>query len=204
MPCLVPGGTRSFFVPCSVGTSTSAPPSASATVIGTSTSKWSPLRANTGDSLTLVTTNRSPDGPPRSPASPLPASRIREPSFTPAGMFTRYFLSSRMRPSPWQVWQGCSITVPEPPQRSHGRVMEKSPWPCDSTPRPWQTGQTTGWVPGSAPVPRQVGQAACVATETGTCAPSTACSKESETVVSRSRPRSCAGRVRAPPPRRPG
>ena len=104
-----------------------------------------------------------------------------------------------MRPWPWQVWQGCSMTVPEPPQRWHGRVIENRPWPSDSTPRPWQTGHTIGLVPGSAPVPRQVGQAAWVATETGTCAPSTAWSKESETVVSRSRPRSAAGRVRAPP-----
>ena len=95
------------------------------------------------------------------------------------------------------------MIVPEPWQRWQGWEMENSPWPCDSTPRPWQTGQTTGCVPGSAPVPRHVGQAACVATETGTCAPSTACSNESETVVSRSRPRSCAGRVRAPPPRPP-
>ena len=101
-----------------------------------------------------------------------------------------------MRPSPWQVWHGCSITVPEPPQRSHGRVIENRPWPSDSTPRPWQIGHTTGCVPGSAPVPRQVGQAECVATDTGTCAPSTACAKESDTVVSRSRPCSVAGRVR--------
>ena len=200
VPCFVPGGTRSFFVPCSVGTSTSAPPSASATVIGTSTSKLSPLRRKTGESLTFVITNRSPAGPPRRPASPLPASRIREPSFTPAGMFTRYFLSSRMRPSPWHVWHGFSITVPEPPQRSHGRVIENRPWPWDSTPRPWQTGQTTGCVPGSAPVPRHVGQAECVATETGICAPSTAWSNDRLTVVSRSRPRSAAGRVRVPRP----
>ena len=105
-----------------------------------------------------------------------------------------------MRPSPWQVWHGCSITVPEPPQRSHGRVIENRPWPSDSTPRPWQIGHTTGCVPGSAPVPRQVGQAECVATDTGTCAPSTACAKESDTVVSRSRPCSVAGRVRGPRP----
>ena len=72
-----------------------------------------------------------------------------------------------MRPWPWQVWHGFSITVPEPPQRSHGRVIENRPWPWDSTPRPWQTGQTTGCVPGSAPVPRQVGQAECVATDDG-------------------------------------
>ena len=125
---------------------------------------------------------------------------MREPSLTPAGMFTRYFLSSRMRPWPLQVWHGFSITVPEPPQRSHGRVIENSPWPWDSTPRPWQTGQTTGWVPGSAPVPRQVGQAECVATDTGTCAPATACSNDRLTVVSRSRPRSADGRVRVPRP----
>ena len=85
----MPGATRSFLVPFSVGTSTSAPPSASATVIGTSTSKWSPLGLNTSDWVTWVTTYRSPAGPPRNPASPLPASRIREPSRTPAGMFTR-------------------------------------------------------------------------------------------------------------------
>src|SRR5215217_4557540 len=115
-------------------------------------------------------------------------------------MLTRYFLSSRSRPCPLHVWQGCSITVPEPPQRLHGRVMENRPWPSDSTPRPLQTGQTIGLVPGSAPVPRQVGQAAWVPTETGTWAPSIACSKESETVVSRSRPRSAAGRVRPPRP----
>ena len=116
-------------------------------------------------------------------------------------MFTRYFLSSRSRPWPAQVGHGSSITVPEPPQRAHGRVIENRPWPSDSTPRPWQTGHTAGAVPGRAPVPRQVPQAACVATETGTCAPSTACSKDSETVVSRSRPRSAAGLVRTPPPR---
>jgi hypothetical protein len=57
-------------------------------------------------------------------------------------------------------------------------------------------------VPGRAPVPRHVVQAMWVATVTGTWAPSTAWSKDSETVVSRSRPRSAAGcvRVRVPPP----
>src|SRR3954454_16354425 len=201
VPGLVPGATRSRLVPCSVGTSTSAPPIASATVIGTSTSTLSPLRVNTGESCTWVTTYRPPDGPPRSPASPLPASRIREPSLTPGGMFTRYFLSSRSRPWPPQVGHGSSMTVPEPPQRAHGRVIENRPWPWDSTPRPWHTGQTTGEVPGRAPVPRQVVHGAWVETWTGICAPSTACSKDSETLVSRSRPRSATGFVRAPPPR---
>src|SRR5918999_2036241 len=185
VPCLVPPGTRRRLVPCSVGTSTSAPRSASATLIGTSTSTLSPLRRNTGDSVTWQTTYRSPGGPPRSPASPLPGSRIREPSFTPAGMFTRYFLSSRSRPWPAHVGHGSSITVPEPPQREHGRVIENTPWLSGSTPRPWHTGHTIGAVPGRAPVPRQVEQGACVETDTGTCAPSTAWSNDSETVVPR-------------------
>src|SRR5215208_1770136 len=203
VPCFVPPGTRSFFVPCSVGTSTSAPRIASATVIGTSTSRLSPLRWKTGESVTCVTTNRSPGAPPRRPASPLPGRRIREPSLTPGGMLTRYFLTSRRRPWPAQVGHGSSITVPEPPQREQGRVIENRPWPSDSTPRPWHTGQTVGAVPGRAPVPRHVPHATCVATVTGTWAPSTACSNDNETVVSRSRPRSAAGLVRTEPPRPP-
>ena len=97
------------------------------------------------------------------------------------------------------------MTVPVPLQREHGRVMENTPWPWASTPRPLQTGQTLGCVPGRAPVPRHVVHAAWVATETGTCAPASACSNDSVTVVSRSLPRSVAGLVRvvrvpAPPP----
>ena len=54
-------------------------------------------------------------------------------------------------------------------------------------------------MPGSAPVPRHVLHAVWVETVTGTCAPSIAWSNDSETVVSRSRPRSACGRVRVPP-----
>ncbi len=90
--------------------------------------------------------------------------------------------------------------MPVPLQREHGRVIEKTPWPWASTPRPLQTGQTFGDVPGRAPDPRQVVHAAWVATETGTCAPSVACSKDSVTVVSRSLPRSDTGLVRVRPP----
>src|SRR3954463_8116200 len=124
---------------------------------------------------------------------------MREPSLTPAGVFTREGFLSRRRPWPPQVGQGSSITVPLPPQREHGRVMENTPWPCASTPRPLQTGHTLGVVPGRAPLPRQVVQALCVATVTGTWAPSMACSKDSVTVVSRSLPFSVAGLVRARP-----
>ena len=43
-------------VPSSVGTSTVPPRIASAIVIGTSTSRFSPLRLKTGDAATRVTT----------------------------------------------------------------------------------------------------------------------------------------------------
>ncbi len=88
--------------------------------------------------------------------------------------------------------------MPVPLQREHGWLIENTPWPCASTPRPLQTGQTFGAVPGRAPEPRQVVHAACVATVTGICAPVSACSKDSVTAVSRSLPRSVAGLVRVP------
>src|SRR5690242_5638825 len=118
VPCCVPGGTRRRLLPCSVGTSTSAPRIASGIVSGTSTSRLSPLRLNTGLSLTWVITNRSPAGPPLRPASPLPASRTREPSRTPAGMLTRYFLTVRTAPVPEHVVQGSSMIAPVPDRKS--------------------------------------------------------------------------------------
>ena len=148
--------------------------------------------------MTRVITNRSPGGPaslpvpapvPRMPGSPLPARRIRLPSRTPAGMLTRMRRTERWAPVPWQVGHGSSITVPEPWQLEHGWDIEKMPWLWDSRPRPLQTGHTRGAVPGLAPVPWQVGQGCEVGTASGTWAPLTACSKVSETSVSRSRPR---------------
>ena len=50
VPCLVPAGTRRRLEPFSVGTSTTAPSSASGIVSGTSTSRLSPTRLNTGES----------------------------------------------------------------------------------------------------------------------------------------------------------
>ena len=40
--------------------------------------------------------------------------------------------------------------MPVPLQREHGWLIENTPWPCASTPRPLQTGQTFGEVPGRA------------------------------------------------------
>src|ERR1700757_3504032 len=157
VPCFVPRGTRRRLEPLSVGTSTIAPRIASGIVNGTSTSRLSPLRLNTGDSATRAITYRSPGGAPRTPGSPLPASLVRTPSRIPAGRFTRSLRTLRWAPEPLQVGHGSSITVPEPPQLEHGCEIEKIPWLWDSIPRPLQTGQTFGWVPGLAPVPWQVG-----------------------------------------------
>src|ERR1700757_4369718 len=159
VPCLVPGWTRNRFDPFSVGTSTIGPRTASGIVSGTSTSRlFSPTVLNTGDSCTRVITYRSPGSPPRSPASPLPARRIRLPSWTPAGMLARSLRMLRGAPVPLHVGHGSSITVPEPPQFEHGWEIEKIPWLWDSIPRPSHTGHTFGVVPGLAPVPRHVGQ----------------------------------------------
>ena len=72
---------------------------ASGIVSGTSTSRLSPLRSKIGDGATWVMTYRSPAGPPLRPASPLPASRTRLPSRTPAGMLTLYCLTVRVAPA---------------------------------------------------------------------------------------------------------
>src|SRR4051794_7885693 len=116
-------------------------------------------------------------------------------------MFTRYRLTWRVRPVPWQVGQGSLISVPVPPHWRHGWEIEKRPCDSASTPRPWQRLQTVGVVPGFAPVPWQVVQGADNGTLTGIWAPSIAWSKLTWTSVSRSRPRS--GRERTPPARPP-
>src|SRR3954462_8415400 len=197
-PCWVPAGTRILFEPFSVGTSTVAPRIASGIVIGTSTSRFSPLRLKIGESDTRVTTERSPGGPPRRPASPFPASRTRLPSFTPAGTFARERFTWRVWPEPWQVGHGSLISVPVPPHFEHGCEIEKRPWPCCSIPRPWQREQTVGDVPGFAPEPLPVGHVAATVPPTATSAPAPAGAQERCTSVSRSRPR--AGAVRTPGP----
>src|SRR5919106_6467895 len=106
-------------------------------------------------------------------------------------MFTRYRLFSSVMPLPPQVSQGSSITCPCPPHSGQGWEIEKNPWLSLSTPRPPQRGQTCGEVPGLAPLPEQVGQGPVVGTATVIWAPCIACSNDSCTCVSRSRPRCC-------------
>ena len=126
---------------------------------------------------------------------------MRLPSRTPAGTLTRRRRMVRWAPEPPQVGHGSSIMVPAPPQFEQGCDMEKIPWLSVSTPRPLHTGHTLGEVPGLAPVPRQVAHGWDVGTARGTCAPSTAWSKLSDTSVSRSRPRATRAPPRALPPR---
>ena len=85
------------------------------------------------------------------------------------------------------------MTWPEPPHCGHGWLIEKKPWLWASMPRPSQRGQTIGAVPGSAPLPPQVGQRSDFGTVTAIWVPLTAWSKERRTSVSRSRPRTCWG-----------
>ena len=111
------------------------------------------------------------------------------PSLTPAGTLTWYRLVWRTRPWPWQVGQGDSITVPAPPQRSHGSDSEKKPWLRLLTPRPRHSGQIVGEVPGCAPLPLQVAHVTGFSTGIVSCAPRSASANESVTSVCRSEPR---------------
>ena len=112
-----------------------------------------------------------------------------------------HFLTVRTAPAPWQVGQGSSITVPEPPQREQGWEIENMPWPWLPRCRAPRSADTPfGVVPGLAPVPWQVGQVSCVGTDSGICAPEIAWSKEIDTWASRSPPRCArARRSRATP-----
>ena len=56
------------------------------------------------------------------------------------------------------MWQGFGMCWPVPPHSGQGWLIEKKPWPWESMPRPWQRGQVSVLVPGSAPDPEQVGQ----------------------------------------------
>ena len=203
-PCRAwcPAGTRSFFEPYSVGTST----------VGAADRLGDRDRDLDLDVLALALEHRRvghagdhvevAGRPAARPGSPLPASRTRLPSRTPGGIVTRYRLTVCVAPDPRQVGQGSSMTVPLPPQCEQGWEIENRPWLSASTPRPWHPGQISAVVPGLAPVPWQVGHGADVGTASGTCAPSIDCSKVMPTSVSRSRPG--WPRWRAPPRPPPG
>jgi hypothetical protein len=99
-------------------------------------------------------TYRSPGGPPFQPNSPSPRTRRREPSLTPAGIFT-------------------SLRARAPRRARHARVLNHLPCPAAlrarprhgeevlrvaDLPRPPQREHVTGDVPGLAPDPLHVVQ----------------------------------------------
>src|SRR6056297_2578461 len=114
---------------------------------------------------------RSPDGPPRSPASPSPDRRMRVPVSTPAGMFTFSARSFCTRPAPPHVLQGFLTIWPTPEQVGQVRSTVKKPCCARTFPIPEQVGQVTGSEPPSEPVPLQDPQATAVGTLICFCRP---------------------------------
>src|SRR5262249_15388540 len=151
-----------------VGTSISPPNAARTMDIGTRQYKPAPPRWKTECAPSARKMKRPPAGPPRPPASPSPASLMRVPSSTPAGMLTESARSRVTRPEPEQDGQGLSITWPRPWQLGQVRSRVKKPWAWRIRPWPPQVGQAFGLVPDLAPEPEQDSQV----TEVGmrTCA----------------------------------
>ena len=98
-PFWVPAGIRSRTLPFSVVTGTSAPSSASPSVIGSSRSRSAPRRLKIGWGRTRTTTTRSP------PAGPWPVSLTRVPLSAPRGIDTSRRLpwTSTRRVVPWNA-----------------------------------------------------------------------------------------------------
>ena len=98
-PFWVPAGIRSRTLPFSVVTGTSAPSSASPSVIGSSRSRSAPRRVKIGWGRTRTTTTRSP------PAGPWPVSLTRVPLSAPRGIVTSRRLpsTSTRRVVPWNA-----------------------------------------------------------------------------------------------------
>src|SRR5690606_11458716 len=138
-------------------------------------------------------------GPPRTPGSPRPASRIRCPSCTPGGIrtFSRRVLVTP--PVPWHSGHFSCTIVPTPWHSRHGSEKLNDPWLRVTSPVPPQTGHVRGLVPGLAPLPRQVSHTPGARRVSGRVAPCTASAKSMVTSASTSRPR--AAPVRWVPPR---
>src|SRR6266567_3566637 len=189
-PFGVPGGIRTVTgAPRCDGTLTSAPRVSSAKSTGTVTVRFAPDRPNSGCGFTCTRTYRSPDGPPRSPGAPLPASLIRWPSATPAGMRAWMVRELIARPLPVHAGQGSSTTRPRPWHSLHTSDIPKEPRFLLDCPVPWQDGHILGTVPALAPVPWQVGQGPSPVSRSATVVPSIASLKVSDVSVSTSAPR---------------
>src|SRR5258708_26017616 len=148
----------------------------------------------------MISRNRSPGGPPPGPTSPSPASWMWVPSSTPAGILTLTVRRVLTRPSPSHSGHGLRMTVPNPPQLGHARDVIT--WPRNDlvtwliSPRPLQTSQVVGWLPGALPSPEQVGQTTAVSTVSSLVAPNTHSARSRSTRMVALRPR--RARLRGP------
>ena len=160
----------------------------------------SPCRSKIACGRCTISRNRSPGGPPPGPVSPSPASWMCVPSSTPAGIRTLMVRRVRTRPSASHSGHGLRMTVPKPPQPGHGR--EVMTWPRNdrvtwlTSPRPLQTSQVSGWVPGAVPSPEQVGQTTAVSTTRSLVVPNAHSDRSSSTRMVALRPR--RARLRGP------
>ena len=114
------------------------------------------MRPNSSWCATFTRTKRSPGFPPAGPGSPRPASLIRAPLLTPAGILTWNVRVRRTDPAPLHVAHGVSMMRPVARHRRHGCAIEKKPWLTAISPLPSHSGHVIGLVPGAAPDPWQV------------------------------------------------
>ena len=139
------------------------------------------------------------------PAWPSPRSRIRWPSWIPAGPRPRASAARATRPAPSHSPHGCSTTLPAPPQRAARSVRTNSPKTlretCCTRPAPPQVGQV-------ARLRARLGAVAVAAlarrprprTSTSRVAPVAASTSSISTSAATSAPR--ARPPAAPPPKR--
>ena len=112
-------------------------------------------------------------------------------------------------PSPSHSGHGLRITVPKPPQPGHGR--EVIIWPMNdlvtwlTSPRPLQTSQVTGCVPGAEPSPEHVGHTTAVSITSSRVVPNAHSDRSRSTRIVALRPRLArlrGPRWAAPPPKK--
>src|SRR5262252_1676291 len=139
-PVCVPGGMRTNARPSTVGTSIFVPSAASVMVSGIVQWMLSPILLKKGCAAAFTTMYKSPAGPPKRPASPLPGNRIREPLFTPAGSATSMLSVTGIQPSPLQ-WPQRVIDLPEPPQSIQVTANCRCPFDRVVLPTPLQPAQ---------------------------------------------------------------
>src|SRR3989338_6390212 len=175
-PLWVSAGILIVATPSSVGISIEPPSAAVLKLIGISQcrSLWS--RWKTACGLILITTYKSPEGPPFTPCSPSPDKRILSSLSTPDGIFTDSVLCCLIRPLPLQSLHGEEIIFPLPWQRGQVCCIEKKPCCIRTCPCPPQVVQCTGLVPGFAPEPWQVSHSAIVGMRICVSVPRAACS----------------------------